>query len=190
MLLNCRALRRAAVLFCFFLATGCAAIRPEPPDIQLAGLEISDISLTHANFLASLSLYNPNSAALDVEGLEFALFLNDVRVARGITARSFTIPAEESGTAALRMSTSFIDLFRLSQKLQGLDAVPFRIVGDVKVGGPGFLWMTVPIDSEGIIPLAGAIGQLFQVPDEFWRQPGRLLPEGSSRPPPLNPSGR
>ena len=165
-------------LFLFFLLpvllSGCAAMRPEPPEVQLAGLEISDLSLSHANFLANLSLYNPNSTALEVEGLEFALFLKDVRVARGSTAKAFTIPAEQTGSAALRLSTSFIDLFRLSQKLKGLDEVPFRISGEVRVGGPGFLWLTVPIDSEGTIPLAGALDELFADPDRFLNQPGRL----------------
>jgi len=158
------------------LLSGCATMRPEPPEVQLAGLEISDLSLSHANFLANLSLYNPNSSALEIEGLEFALILKDVRVARGSTAKDFTIPAEQTGSAALRLSTSFIDLFRLSQKLRGLDEVPFRIAGKVRIGGPGFLWLTVPIDSEGTIPLTGALGELFAGPENLLRHPGGLSP--------------
>lgn len=160
-----------------FLLNGCAAIRPEPPDVQLAGLTINDLSLSHANFLATVSLYNPNRTALKVEGLEFALFLDDLRFAQGRTAKTFTIPAEQSGEAALRLSTSFLDLFRLSQRLKDLDAVPFRIAGEIRIGGPGFLWMTVPIASAGSIPLAGALDQLFSSPEDFWRQPGQLLPD-------------
>lgn len=185
-----RPLRLLVTLLLGLMLGGCAAMRPEPPEVQLAGLTISDLSLSHANFLATLSLYNPNSTALDVEGLEFALFLDDVRIARGVTAKSFTLPAEQTGTAALRLSTSFIDLFRLSRKLKGIDEVPFRIDGKVRVGGPGFFWLTVPVESEGIIPLSGALGEIFSVPDEFWRQPGRLLPEETSRPDTLNPAGR
>ena len=159
------------------LLSGCATIRPEPPDVQLAGLTISDLSLSHANFLATVSLYNPNSTALEVEGLEFALFLGNLRFAQGKTAKTFTVPAEQTGEAALRLSTSFLDLFRLSQKLKKLDEVPFRIAGEIRIGGPGFLWMTVPIASEGTIPLAGALDQLFSTPEDYWRQPGRLLPD-------------
>ena len=46
-------------------------------------------------------------------------------------------------------------MVRVGQKLKGLDQVPFRLAGEVKVGGPGFLWITVPIASQGNIPLAG-----------------------------------
>jgi LEA14-like dessication related protein len=157
------------------MLSGCATIRPEPPDVQLAGLTISDLSLSHANFLATVSLYNPNNAALEVEGLEFALFLDNLRFAQGKTAKAFSVPAEQTGEASLRLSVSFFDLFRLSQRLRDLDEVPFRIAGDIRIGGPGFLWMTVPVTSEGTIPLAGALDQLFSTPEDFWRQPGRLL---------------
>ena len=177
---NIRPLTLLITLLLGCLLSGCATLRPEPPDVQLAGLTISDISLSHANFLATLNLYNPNSAALDVEGLEFALFLDEVQVAHGTTAKSFSIPAEQTGSASLRLAASFLNLFRLSQRLKELDAVPFRIAGKVKIGGPGFLWTTVPVDSQGTIPLAGALDQLLFAPDEFWRQPGRQPPDNGA----------
>ena len=172
------------------MLSGCSTIRPEPPDVQLAGLTISDLSLSHANFLATVSLYNPNSATLEVEGLEFALFLDNLRFAQGKTAKTFSVPAEQTGEAALRLSTSFLDLFRLSQRLKDLDEVPFRIAGEIRIGGPGFLWMTVPIESEGTIPLAGTLDQLLSTPEEFWRDPGGLLPKSADQPKPLQPTGR
>ena len=181
---------RLLSLLMFLLLTGCATLRPEPPDVQLAGLTISDLSLSHANFLATLSVYNPNSTPLDIEGLEFALFLDDIRIARGKSGKTFSIPAEQTGQAALRLSTSFLDLFRLARKLKGLDELPFRIAGEVKIGGPGFLWMTVPIDSAGTIPLAGALDELLSTPEEFWRHPDRLQPNGAAAPEATQPSGR
>jgi LEA14-like dessication related protein len=168
--------RLLIALLCGSMLAGCAALRPEAPEVQLTGLTISDISLSHANFLATVSLYNPNSTSLDVERLQCELFLDDIRVAHGKTAKAFSIPAEQTGSAALRLSTSFLELFRLVQKLKGLDQVPFRIDGEVRVGGPGFLWITVPIASQGKIPMPGAFEQVLSSPDEFWRQPGRPIP--------------
>ena len=178
------------LLLATLLLPGCATLRPEPPDVQLTGLTINDLSLTHANFLATLSLYNPNRTALDIEGLQFELFLKDIRIARGATAKSFSIPAEQTGSAALRLSTSFLDLLRLAQKLKGLNQVPFRVAGEIRIGGPGFTWVTIPISSEGAIPLDGALGEIFTGPEEFWRQPDRLVPEGVTAPNPTTPAGR
>jgi hypothetical protein len=50
--------------------------------------------------------------------------------------------------------------------------------------------MTVPIVSEGTIPLVGTLDQLFSTPEEFWRNPKKLVPDESSSPDPLNPAGR
>lgn len=183
-------LRLPVALLLGLLLNACAAIRPEPPQVQLAGLTVSDLSLSHVNFLATLNLYNPNRSALDVEGLEFALFLDESKVARGTTAKAFSIPAEQTGSAALRLSTSFLELFRLSQRLKKLEEVPFRIAGEIRIGGPGFLWMTVPIDSKGTIPLTGFLDQMLFNPDDFWRRPERFQQNGTATPDVVNPSGR
>jgi len=140
--------------------TACAAIRPEPPEVQLSALEITDLSLSHANFLATLRLYNPNGVALDVKGIKFTLFLNDVRIANGQTAKAFTLPPEESGQTAIRLSSSFINLLQLTQKLQGHNEMTFRVVGEIKVGGYGLLGATIPIEHEGVLPLSGSLNQL------------------------------
>lgn len=182
--------RLLPILLLALTLTGCATIRPNPPEVQLAGLTISDISLSHANFLATLNLYNPNDTTLDVKGFEFALFLDEMRVTRGASAKSFSVPAEQTGSTTLRLSASFFDLLRLSQRLKNLDEVPFRLAGEVKIGGPGFLWMTVPIDSKGTIPLVGTLDQLLFDPDEFRRQPSRFQPEEATQPDVVKPTGR
>lgn len=138
----------------------CAGTRPEPPQVQLAGLEISDVSLSHANFLANLRLYNPNSVSLDIEGIAFTLFLNNVRIANGRTGKPLTIAAEDSGLAAIRLSSSYLELFQLTRGLQGREEVTFRIAGEIRIGGHGFLGTSVPIDGEGTLPLAGSLDRL------------------------------
>lgn len=183
-------LRLLGTLLLGIVLTGCAAMRPDPPEVQLAGLTVSDLSLSHANFLATLSIYNPNDSTLEIEGLDFTLALDKVQVAHGATAKAFSIPAEQTGEASLRLSTSLINLFRLGQKLKGREEVPFRIDGKVKIGGPGFLWMTVPIRSEGNLPLAGALDRFLAVPENYRLQPDRLLPEKAPEPGTIEPPGR
>lgn len=150
-------------LIAILLATilfACAALRPAPPEVQLTGLEITDLSLTHANFLARLQLYNPNGVSLDIKGLKFTLFLNDVRVADGQTAKSLTIPAEQRGEASIRLSSSLFNLYQLTHKLQGQGQIAFRIDGEVTIGGLGIFRATIPIEREGVLPLAGTLKQL------------------------------
>lgn len=152
--------RIAIVMLLAINLTACAGKRPEPPEVQLSRLEITDVSLSHANFLATLSLFNPNSFSLDIKQLTFTLFLNDVLIAKGLTAKTLAIPAEESGEAALRLSSSFLNLFQLSRSVQDQEEISFRIAGEVKIGGFGLIGATIPIEREGTLPLTGSLDQL------------------------------
>ncbi len=147
--------------------TACASMRPEPPQVQLAGLEITEVSLSHANFLATLALFNPNTAALDIEGIRFTLFLNDIRIARGVTTKSFSIPAEERSDAVIRLTSSFLDLLQLTRSLQNQDEITFHLAGEVKIGGVGLFGATIPIDREGTLPLSGSLNQLLPGPRQL-----------------------
>jgi LEA14-like dessication related protein len=138
----------------------CSAIRPAPPQVQLSALEITDVSLSHANFLATIELFNPNGFDLDIKRIEFTLFLNDVRIANGMSAKMFSIPAEANGLAEVRLASSFLDLFRFTSSLSGKDRVAFHLVGEVKIGGPGLLGTTIPIERLGTLPLTGSLDQL------------------------------
>jgi LEA14-like dessication related protein len=155
------------------LLNGCAVMRPDPPDVQLAGLEITDLSLTHANFKATLRLYNPNATEIDIEGIEFNLYLNDTKVARGRTAKAFNLPAEDFADASLRLSSSFFNLFQLSRGLQDQTDISFRIAGKVKIGGYGVFGATIPIEADGRIPLKGSLNQL--VPGAAIEQPETIF---------------
>lgn len=152
--------RLAVITLLATCLAACAGVRPEPPQVQLAGLEITDVSLSHANFLATLRLYNPNNVGLDIKGVKFTLFLNNYRIANGQTAKTLTIPAEETGEAAVRLASSFLDLLLLSRNLQERDEITFRIVGEIRIGGYGLLGATIPIEREGTLPLTGSLNQL------------------------------
>ncbi len=159
-------LRLLMAVIVLALFTACAGVRPAPPEVQLSGLEISDMSLTHANFLANLRLFNPNNTGLNVRGMLFSLYLNDIRIANGQSAKAFAIPAEAYGDAAVRLSTSYLNLLQLSRSLQGQKETTYRLKGEVHVGGWGLLTSTIPIEREGTLSLSGALDQLLPAPTQ------------------------
>jgi LEA14-like dessication related protein len=155
--------------------SACAGIRPEPPQIQLMGLEISEVSLSHANFLATLQLFNPNNASLNIERINFTLFLNDTRITKGLTAIPFTIPAGNSSEAVIRLSSSFLDLYQLTRHLHNQNEITFRIAGEVKIGGYGLLGTILPIEHEGTLLLPHNFNQILPSPPQ---KESTNLPEG------------
>ena len=152
--------RFLATLLLLANLSACTGIRPAPPEVQLSSLEVTDVSLSHANFMATLSLFNPNDINLNVEAVMFSLYLNGVRIAKGRTTKALLLPSEGSGDIAIRLSSSFLALFQLSSKLQNQEEVTFRIDGEIRLGGFGILATKIPIEHEGSLPLSGDLRKL------------------------------
>ncbi len=135
------------------LLCSCATLRPEPPEVSLFGLQLENLTLSHAIFSADLNLYNPNDFAITVEKVRYALALKGVRIAHGQSSRSVRIEPLSSGDLAVRLSSSYLNLLRISRQAQDGEEIPFTIDGEITIGGFGVLSRTIPFKEEGIIPL-------------------------------------
>ncbi|MCD4689552.1 MAG: LEA type 2 family protein [Desulfuromonadaceae bacterium] len=135
------------------LLTSCASMRPVAPEVSLLGLQLENLTLSHAILSADLSLYNPNDFPLDIQRTAYSLTLQDIQVARGQATEKLHIAAHETGTLTLRLSSSYLNLLRIGRNNQQQD-IPFAIDGKVTLGGFGVLSRTVSFKEEGIIPLS------------------------------------
>jgi LEA14-like dessication related protein len=142
----------ATVAFALLLCS-CATMRPEPPEVSLFGLQLENLTLSHAILSADLNLYNPNDFAITVERVRYALALKDIRIAHGQSSQSVRIEPLGSGNLAVRLSSSYLNLLRISRQTQGEEEIPFAIEGEITIGGFGVLSRTIPFKEEGIIPL-------------------------------------
>lgn len=143
----------AASCSLFLSLVGCAALRPNPPEISLFGLELENLTLSHAILSANLNLYNPNDFAVTIKKVRYELALQGLEVAHGQSAESIRIGANSTEQLAVRLSSSYLNLLRIGQKSQGKENIPFIIKGAVTIGGFGVLSRDIPFRSEGIIPL-------------------------------------
>lgn len=148
---------KATVVFVLLAVLGgCSAVpRPQTPGVELMALEVEDISLTHANMVAQVRLFNPNTFTLKVEGVRLALNLNGVRIATGNAVGPLYIETQKKGILPVRLSSPLWSYFNLANSLQGAQDVNFHLTGDVDVGGWGILRGRLPIDRKGVIPLTG-----------------------------------
>ncbi|MBI5556383.1 MAG: LEA type 2 family protein [Deltaproteobacteria bacterium] len=145
-------------LLAALLLTSCAALRPVAPEVNLMGLVMDEVTLSHINLVANLRLFNPNDVSLSVEGVEYELRLNGVRVSSGQALRRLDIGAREFGTLDLRLASAYADLFRFFNEIQHGEELDFRLTGKIQVGGFGILGHTFAFDQAGKIPLAGKNG--------------------------------
>lgn len=144
------------LLFCLCYSLSGCAIRPvEAPEVNLSDLQVTELTLTHANMLAGLRIFNPNAIALTVQDVEYTLELNGIRVSRGRSVKEVRVGAEEYGELSLRLSSAYWDLLRLFKNVQTGENVKFLLEGRIKVGGLGILGKTYDFKKEGEVPLDG-----------------------------------
>jgi LEA14-like dessication related protein len=141
------------LLLVSLLLTACAALQPAAPEINLMGLVMDDVTLSHVNMVANLRLFNPNDMTINVESVEYALELNGVQVSTGKALRRLSIPANDYGTLDLRLSSSYLDLYRFFSRVQQGEELDFRLAGKVRVGGLAIIGHTFDFDHKGKIPL-------------------------------------
>jgi hypothetical protein len=58
-----------------------------------------------------------------------------------------------SGDLSVRLSSSYLNLLRVSRQARDGEEIPFAIEGEITIGGFGVLSRTIPFKEEGIIPL-------------------------------------
>lgn len=134
------------------LLISCASVmkKPEPPRVGIAGLEILEVGLFEQRYLLSLRLQNPNDFALDVNGMDYEVFLNDRSFAHGVNHNSVTLPAFGEDVLEVEVISS---LSNMLDQLRGLESgynqpLSYRILGGVKINN----WpVKIPFEFKGEI---------------------------------------
>lgn len=63
------------------------------PDVQLVKVDVVKARLLEQQFVLRFRVDNPNWASLPIRGLDYEVFLNDIRLAKGESGKWFTVPA-------------------------------------------------------------------------------------------------
>jgi len=142
-----------SVAACLIMCISCAGIKPEPPEVGLAGVTISGLTLSHANILATLEIYNPNTKSLNVERVQYTMAINGVNVAKGVSIEEATIPANGTGNIKLNVRVPYWDIVRVMGSVKKGRPAEVLLKGSVKLGGFGFSSYTFPFERRSVLSL-------------------------------------
>ena len=136
-----------------FVFTACSTIEAVPPEVNLMRVDVQDVTLSHVNLLADLRVFNPNEKALSIQGVDYTLHLEGIRVFSGKSNLSQTIAPQEYGHVTLRLSSAYWDIIQLFNKLPNKSDVAFSMQGSILIGGNRLFAKRFTFDKKGIIPL-------------------------------------
>ena len=134
----------------------CAGIGPgqrvEPPEVRLANIEFVEAGLFEQRFLMTLRVRNPNDFDLPIDGLRFALDINDRPFASGLSNRSVTVPRLGEQTVEVEASTTLLDVVGQFMGLSGRETLNYRMTGTAFLRGAAR--REVPFEQTGSFRLA------------------------------------
>ena len=139
--------------------SACSTLNAIPPEVNLMRVDVQDVTLSHVNLLADLRVFNPNDKSLTIQGVDYTLHLEGIKVFSGKSNLTQTIEPQEYGHLTLRLASAYWDIIQLFNKLPNKSDVAFSMQGSIRVGGNRLFAQRFTFDKKGIIPLQKPTGQ-------------------------------
>ena len=147
-----------ALLFATMLLSSCASWGPdyEEPDLQLTNLQVLPSKGLEQRFRLSFRVVNPNNTAFPVDGMSFKLSLRGLKVATGVSDKTFVLQPLSEDTFEVDVSANLINSGRVL--LDILNSNPEELAYEVnaKIFTSKGLWGSIPVTRTGVIPFAPA----------------------------------
>ena len=115
------------------LLTACSAA--ERPDVHLADLRLGEMRAFETELVVGLRVQNPASSPVTINGASYRLYFNGVRVGRGMSSQTITVPAFGSAIQNVTLQVSNLSLLPTIQQLLESDAFAYRIEGTLHRSG-------------------------------------------------------
>lgn len=129
----------AFLLLCVLSLAACSSlvdrIVPEPPDVELVGIELVKASLLQQSFNLTLNVRNRNAQALSIQDTQFSVVINGEEFASGISKTPLELPAYGEDQISVRVNSGLLKILDNLGKVQGGEGLDYRLEGSVKVAG-------------------------------------------------------
>ena len=132
--------RKAGILWCVLFLTGCASLQPYPetPRVSLVSIKPLDMQLLEQRFLLELRIINPNRVAIPVEGLSYALEINQREFAYGVSQQEVSIPPYGEALLQVEVFSNLLNVMRQLQQMEDsttAGGLEYRLRGKIGLAG-------------------------------------------------------
>ena len=129
---------RALLILIALSLSACSSLLPgDPPQIQVVGLEPLPGESLEARFALALRVQNPNSRAIDYQGIAVDLQVNGQPLASGVSDQQGQIPGFAEQVIRVPVSISAFSVLRQAWGManrQEQEQLPYRLRGKLASG--------------------------------------------------------
>ncbi|NNF15664.1 MAG: LEA type 2 family protein [Gammaproteobacteria bacterium] len=153
--------RALSVLLLVTLAAGCSSLGGivDPPKVSLANVQLLQAGLLEQRYRLTLRVQNPNSIAVPIKGIDYAITLAGVDFASGVTPNAFSVPARGEDLVGIDISTNLLESARQIYSVirQGPESLDYSVTGNIAVDMP--FVNPIPFSKSGQVSLTGIAAQ-------------------------------
>ncbi|MEJ2679297.1 MAG: LEA type 2 family protein [Gemmatimonadota bacterium] len=158
---NAWAPARAAVMALLVAGMVACVPRMQRPEVRLVSVHVTSFGLTGGSVQVRLSVYNPNTFALDAKGLSYNVELaqdssdeNWISLADGTFDQAVRVGAADSTQVDIPVEFTYKGLGGAFRALLRRGTFDYRIHGDVNVQTP--IRARIPYSHKGMVSMSGA----------------------------------
>ena len=91
------------------ILSGCQSLAGlESPEVSVSGINLNSFSLFEQEWGLTLRVQNPNDRELTLNSLDYEIYVNGEKFARGLTNESITLPAMGDTKVTTAITTSLL----------------------------------------------------------------------------------
>lgn len=119
------------------LLGACATLSTykEAPRVSLVAIQPKEMGMLEQRFALQLRILNPNDVAIPVEGLSYAIEINDREFAYGVSRQAVEIPAFGEALLDVEVVSNLLNVVQQLQALHGeaSDSIAYRLTGKISL---------------------------------------------------------
>lgn len=143
----------------FLVLAGCASVGPyrDPPRVSLVNVIPMEMTLFEQRYRLTLRIQNPNDVALPVDGMDYAVEINDHKFADGVHNQHFRVPAYGEQVIDVVVNSTLLNVLQQVRDQQAgpRDKLSWKLSGGL--GVPGHFGK-LPFEYTGSLDLASPAG--------------------------------
>lgn len=147
----------AAAAALLALLAGCAGLRdaldPRPPEVSLAGAQLTGVSFNYAELVVEVAIDNPNAVAIDLAGFDYRLRADGRTVVEGDQDSSLELAAQDRTTISIPLRIAFGNLAGVLGSLAGRDAIDYDVRLGLDFDVPVLGRRHATVETEGTLPV-------------------------------------
>ncbi len=130
------------------LSAGCASFGLIEPDVSLANLQFTDLTMFETSGILTVRLSNENPEPMFIEGGVYNLYLGGLRVGKGLSNHRLEVPPLSTATDEVELHLSNLAIATQLRSIYESGVADYRIKARVYVEG-GFGRRRMTIENEG-----------------------------------------